>query len=105
MSPENRPQKSNKVAIVLSALFPGIGQMYAGELPKGFLLFFASVFLDATLLPEGYWDIVRGEIIMNMNLYIRLVLLGGFRMWVVLDADRSVRRRNKEALEAASEGN
>ncbi len=100
VSPENR--KSNKVAIVLSAFFPGIGQMYAGALPKGFLIFFATIILDATLLPEGYWDIVRGEIVMNMNLYLRLVLLGGIRMWVVFDADKSVKRKNAQMLEAGA---
>ncbi|MBN4054858.1 hypothetical protein JYT87_04035 [Nitrospira defluvii] len=102
MPPKN--QKSYKVTIGLSALFPGIGHMYAGQRPKGLLLFFVSIILDATLLPEGYWGIVRGEISMNMNLYLRLVLLGAVRMWIVFDADKFVRRKNEKVLETGSEG-
>lgn len=102
MSSNSAQAKSNKVAIALSAIFPGIGQFYNGDLPKGLVFFIASIFLDAILLPEGYWGIVRGEIDFNVNLYIRLVLLASFRMWVVIDADRSVTRKNAEILAAMS---
>jgi len=96
VSSETPTQKSNKAAIGFSALFPGIGQLYAGDFAKGSAFFFASILFDVYLLPEGYWDIFRGEITMNLNLYLRLVFLGGFRMWVVIDADRTVKRKNAE---------
>ncbi len=96
MSTETHSPRSNKAAIVFSALFPGLGQLYGGNFPKGAAFFFASIALDIYLLPEGYWGILKGEVDMNLSLYFRLVLLGSFRMWAVIDADRTVKRKNAE---------
>jgi len=95
---ESRPEKSSKVAIALSGVLPGAGQIYAEDLAKGVIFFLVSLVLDAALLEEGYWDLGRGifsgQLELTMNLYIRLLVLVLFRIGVLVDADRTVKRRN-----------
>ena len=94
MSSKLQQGKSTQIAIVLSGLFPGIGQFYNGDMGKGAVFFIVSVLLDVYLLPEGYWDIIRGQIPLTLNLYLRIFVLVLFRVAAVLDAERSVRRKN-----------
>ncbi len=89
-------QKSVQIAIILSGIFPGAGQIYNEDWAKGVALFIASMMLDVLLLPEGvgYWDIIRGQVDLTLNLYLRILGLVLFRAAAVLDAERSVRRKN-----------
>lgn len=91
--------KSAQVAIILSGVFPGIGQIYNEDWAKGAAFFIASILLDVTLLPEGvgYWDIISGQVTLTLNLYLRILGLVLFRVGAVLDAERSVRRKNAAA--------
>jgi len=91
---ESRPEKSSKVAIALSGVLPGAGQIYAEDLAKGVIFFLVSLVLDAALMEEGYWDIVLGRVELTTSLYLRLLLIVLFRIGVLVDADRTVKRRN-----------
>jgi TM2 domain-containing membrane protein YozV len=97
--PTPKPRaKANITAIILSALFPGAGQLYNGDRAKGvlFLLLWFIVELVFNIVPESYWDITRGEVDVDLSLYLRLALLGGFRIAVVIDADRGGKRLSSE---------
>ncbi len=95
MSSKSHQEKSAQVAIILSGIFPGVGQFYNGDMAKGAGFFIASLILDVYLLPEGYWDIIRGQIPLTLNLYLRILVLVLFRVAAVLDAERSAREKNK----------
>lgn len=105
MKSESRQPKSSKVAIILSGLFPGAGQVYAEDLAKGIAFFVVSIILDTALMEEGYWDIVRGQVELTLNLYGRLIVIVLFRIGVIVDADRTVKRRNVAAGFSSSHAN
>ncbi len=94
---EARRIKSNQIAVVLSGLLPGAGHFYIADWAKGTAFFIASITLEAYIVPEGYWDILRGEVELTLNLYVRILSLLLFRIWAVVDAERSVRQKNAEA--------
>lgn len=91
-------EKSTQVAVILSGVFPGVGQFYVGDMAKGAIFFVASVILDVYLMPEGYYQIIQGKVPLTLNLYLRILVLVLFRVAAVLDAERSVRRKNKAIL-------
>ncbi len=95
MSSKAAQEKSAQIAIILSGVFPGVGQFYVGDMAKGAIFFIASVVLDVYLLPEGYYAIIQGKIPLTLELYLRILVLVLFRVAAVLDAERSVRRLNK----------
>jgi len=95
MASRSDQEKSSQIAIVLSGIFPGVGQFYNGDMAKGAAFFITSLILDVYLLPEGYWEIIQGKIPLTLNLYLRILVLVLFRIAAVLDAERSVRRKNK----------
>jgi len=94
MKPVKSASKPNVTAIILSALFPGAGQLYNGEKAKGFLFLFAWIVLEFiyNILPENVLDIITGKVSLDLSLYLRFAFLGGFRLAVVIDADRVSRR-------------
>lgn len=94
MKPAKPASKPNITAIILSALFPGAGQLYNGDKAKGFLFLFLWIMLEFVynILPENVLDIIRGEVTLDFSLYLRFAFLGGFRLAVVIDADRVGRR-------------
>lgn len=47
--------KSPVVALILSILFVGLGQLYNGQIGKGFLMFFGSLLLWAIMLGWVIW--------------------------------------------------
>lgn len=99
MKPAKPASKPNITAIILSALFPGTGQLYNGDKAKGFLFLFLWIVLEFVynILPENVIDIIRGEVTLDLSLYLRFAFLGGFRLAVVIDADRVGRRKASES--------
>ncbi len=98
MKPVKPASKPNITAIILSALFPGAGQLYNGDKAKGILFLLLWIILEGVfnIVPESYWDIARGEVSLDLSLYLRLAFLGGFRIAVVIDADRVGRQKSSE---------
>jgi hypothetical protein len=97
----NKP-KYNELAFILSGFLPGLGQFYNGEWKKGAVLFVANSIMEPILLPENWWDILRGKIPFSYDLIARVAVFASFRVWAVYDADRSARRINEKALSSAS---
>ena len=63
-SAEGKPAARSFVAMVLSAILPGLGQLYLGQLPKAIILFliFASaigIFYLNSLPVTGWDDLMR----------------------------------------------
>jgi len=94
MKPVKLASKPNTTAILLSALFPGTGQLFNGDRAKGVLFLFLWIALEFVynILPEDVWDIIQGKVTLDLSLYLRFAFLGGFRLAAVIDADRSGRR-------------
>ncbi len=42
-------RKNERMAAVLSALFPGLGQVYSGEIAKGIIFIFIGIILLVTI--------------------------------------------------------
>lgn len=95
MSSKADQEKSTQIAIILSGVFPGVGQFYVGDMAKGAAFFIASLVLDIYLMPEGYYQVIQGKVPLTLNLYLRILVLVLFRVAAVLDAERSLRRKNK----------
>jgi hypothetical protein len=100
MNPKSNRPKSNQLALILSGIFPGLGQFYNEDWVKGAAFFVASTILDSTLFPENYLDILRLKVPLTIDLAGRLLVVGVFRIWAIYDADRSVKRKNAIALSA-----
>jgi len=49
MPPVYTEKKSSGISAVLSAIVPGLGQIYNGQIGKGVLFFIASIFLALTI--------------------------------------------------------
>ncbi len=94
--------KSNQLGLILSGLVPGLGQFYNEDWAKGCAFFFGILALGNILLPEGYLDILRGEIPLSMGLLGRLTLLGVAQLWCVYDADQSIKKKNADAARDCS---
>lgn len=71
-------RKSPTAAAVLSAFFPGAGQLYNGSIGKGFGIFFGTMFLAATI--------------------VGIPIAGLIYLYGVMDAYHDARRQNAQAL-------
>jgi hypothetical protein len=101
MNPKSNRPKSNQLALILSGILPGLGQFYNEDWIKGAGFFIASTLLDGLLFPENYLDILRLKVSLTADIVGKLLVLGVFRAWAIYDADRSVKRKNAEALSSA----
>jgi len=90
-----KKQKSNQLALILSGLFPGLGQFYNGDWAKGAAFFMGYILLEGILLPEGWWNILRGGIPFTSGLLLRLAILSAYFVVAVIDADRSAKNKNR----------
>ncbi len=106
MSSKIGQDRSKQIAIVLSALFPGAGQLYNRETGKAAAFFIGNILLEIYLLPEGYWDIITGvtsgETSLTLNLYLRVLVLLVIRGAAVLDAERSARPRSDQLIKKSN---
>src|SRR5215468_10655918 len=83
MSPRNP-----KIALALSLLMPGLGQVYNGELAKGLSLFLIVAFS----IPVGAWiGINAGSLLWVMVLVGSLVTLAVY-LFCAVDAYRTAKR-------------
>ena len=85
-------QHSSLVAVMLSGLFPGLGQLYNGERRKAVLFFIAGALTAFGLNPLGV-DIDPGDLAAGMQKVLLaslpFLLVAG---WSVIDAYRVARR-------------
>jgi len=87
------------------SLIPGLGQIYNGQLAKGFLLLLVTglTFWGVTLVPLFFWPAIRWPLLFLIPLYFT-VLLPALVIYSVFDAYFYARRRELPPEEAGSAG-
>ena len=94
-SPKEINEKSPWLAFGLSYLLPGLGQVYNGEVGKGFL-FMGGVVAGVGIMVLSAGD---GETESSVNktlLYSGLTITAVFELWQLIDAPVSASRINRE---------
>jgi TM2 domain-containing membrane protein YozV len=100
MEEEKKRTKNPTLALILSAVFPGLGQLYNNQFPKGLILMALNIVINS-LLFEPFERLIssRGSMPDNPTLIIvagytiaGLVLL----VYSALDAKKTAERINKE---------
>jgi hypothetical protein len=81
---QNRPPKSGAAAGILSAIFPGIGQIYNGQYVKGIL--FLAIFTGLITM-QGH----AGQ-------PFQALMLAGFYIFQIIEAVQSAKEINRLAL-------
>ncbi len=93
-----KPNVNPAIAASLSALFPGLGQLYNGQWAKGAAFFFAALLIVGALLNaidvERFEQLLlTGEVPSNLGLLLTLTtFLLLLALWSIVDAMRMARR-------------
>jgi len=94
---------SNKepwLAVNLSTIFTGIGQIYSGNKQKGYLLIFLTIILSIV----GFWLIVSptGNVTIGCIFLVSTAIL---RLWNLFDAYADAKRNNSQEFEELRNSN
>lgn len=102
-----KKRKNPMIALILSAIFPGLGQIYVREIPKGAVLIVLNLIINFLLIDPLEAIMQSGGSIADMStLYIVLgYTVAGLVLWIyaIIDAKKTADRINRE-LEAREEG-
>ena len=90
-------KKSKALAIILSFLFPGLGQIYLGKLDKAILMIVLAIV--GLILSKVKVGLILSKICIGIFIYI------GVRIWSILDAYKTAKLHNLELYEAIFEEN
>lgn len=87
------------LAVTLSTLFPGVGQIYAGKILKGIIL----IFLTLSLIGLGGWLVVSptGSVLLGFQVFIGYFIVSIFNLF---DAHRSAKKANNSEFERLRKG-
>jgi signal peptidase I len=87
------------LAVILSTTFPGVGQIYAGKILRGFILIFVAL----SLVGLGGWSILSptGSVWFGLQLLVGYLMLTIFGLF---DAHRCTRRGNNGEFEILRRG-
>ena len=94
--------RSPKIAALLSAVLPGLGQLYNRQWVKGLAFLLATLVIDAglgvtsetlTLFHSAFLGPQGGRINV-VSLILRMLPLGAIAMWSITDAVRTAKRIN-----------
>ena len=88
-------QKSPVLACMLSVFLPGLGQIYNGEIIKGFL-FAGGVVIGSALLVASGGDFEHESTTSGSLFYTGIIIAGASYIWSIIDAPVSASRINKE---------
>jgi hypothetical protein len=100
---DEKKRKSPTIALILSAIFPGLGQIYVKQIPKGAVLIGLNLIINYLII-SPLEAIVEsgGSPVDKSTLYIVLgYTVAGLILWIyaIIDAKKTAERINKE-LEA-----
>ncbi|HXF94191.1 MAG TPA: DUF5683 domain-containing protein [Nitrospiraceae bacterium] len=93
-----KPNVNPAIAAFLSALFPGLGQLYNGQWAKGAAFFFVALLIIGALLSaidvERFeQSLLADEVPSNLGLLLTLAaFLLLLALWSIVDAMRMARR-------------
>ena len=94
------PTHSPKVAALLSAVLPGLGQFYNRQWAKGAGFFVATLIIDAglgvtsetiTVFQHAFLGMRGGNLDVG-SLVLRMLPLAAMAMWSITDAARTARQ-------------
>jgi signal peptidase I len=93
----NKVNKEPWLAVNLSRLLPGIGQIYAGKRLKGYIILLSHVLLTGI----GGWFILAPPNNPLVGMAILVVALLALPIWNLFDAHASAKRTNSKEFESA----
>lgn len=101
--PYYHKEKEEALALVLSLIIPGVGQIYCGRILRGILILvlFPIAYVLMTLLM--YWMVVAGtdtssDLFLNYSIVSIVMILIAviFWIWQIVDAYRLAKKYNEE---------
>ena len=97
---DEKKGKNPTIALILSAIFPGLGQIYVKQIPKGVVLIALNLIINYLLINPLEAIMKSGGSMADMStLYIVLgYTLAGLILWIyaIVDAKKTAERINKE---------
>jgi TM2 domain-containing membrane protein YozV len=97
---DEKKGKNPKIALILSAIFPGLGQIYVKQIPKGAILIVLNLIINFLLINPLEAIMESGGSMTDMStLYIVLgYTVAGLILWIyaIIDAKKTAERINKE---------
>jgi hypothetical protein len=97
---DEKKGKNPKIALILSAIFPGLGQIYVKQIPKGVVLIALNLIINYLLINPLEAFMTSGGSTADMStIYIVLgYTVAGLILWIyaIVDAKRTAERINKE---------
>jgi len=97
---DEKKRKSPRIALILSAIFPGLGQIYVKQIPKGVVLIALNLIINYLLINPLEAIMTSGGSMADMStLYIVLgYTVAGLILWIyaIVDAKKTAERINKE---------
>jgi TM2 domain-containing membrane protein YozV len=97
---DEKKRKNPKIALILSAIFPGLGQIYVKQIPKGVVLIALNLIINYLLINPLEAFMTSGGSTADMStIYIVLgYTVAGLILWIyaIVDAKRAAERINKE---------
>lgn len=97
---DEKKRKNPTIALILSAIFPGLGQIYVRQIPKGAVLIVLNLIINYLLINPLEAIMESGGSVTDMStLYIVLgYTVAGLILWIyaIIDAKKTAERINKE---------
>jgi len=104
MEDKQRGRKKPGLALILSAIFPGLGQIYNNQVPKGAVLMGLNLVINFLLIKPFESSITTGKSISiphNSTLFIIVAYMAaGLVLWVyaMIDAKRTAEKINESEI-------
>lgn len=102
MEDKSRGKKRPALALILSAILPGLGQIYNNQIPKGIALIVLNVAINLLLVkPIEKLTALRGSIPDNSTLFILIAYtIAGLVLWIyaMIDAKRTAQKINESEI-------
>lgn len=95
MSTQNLSGKEPWLAVNLSMLFPGLGQIYSGRFIRGILI----VFTQISFVCLGMWLAISSQGSLDIGILLLLISLTVFPLWNLFDSHKCARNANDEEFE------
>jgi TM2 domain-containing membrane protein YozV len=103
MNQEKKRRKNPMLALALSAVFPGLGQIYNGWISKGVVLIIVNIVINFLLI-EPLEKLIesRGSVPDNSTLIIVAgYTIAGLVLWLyaIIDAKKTAERMNRDNMD------
>ncbi|HEY7535871.1 MAG TPA: DUF5683 domain-containing protein [Thermodesulfobacteriota bacterium] len=100
MTGETKRRKNPTIALILSAIFPGLGQLYNKQMPKGIALLALNLAVNLLLIkPLEELTISRDSPDKSTLFIVSAYTVIGLILWIyaIVDAKRTADKINRES--------